>query len=148
MEYDYQIMRLNKTGLVIAEQLFLLFQQVFDAKHVIVQKTYLKKLLNRPDFICFAATYKNEVIGGLTAYELPMYHSETSEMFIYDIAVKPAFQRKGIGKKLLLAAKEYGKQNGMQEIFVDANEEDQHALDFYRSMNGREEKVVQFSYPV
>jgi hypothetical protein len=36
----------------------------------------------------------------------------------------------------------------MQEIFVDANEEDQHALDFYRSMNGREEKVVQFSYPV
>jgi aminoglycoside 3-N-acetyltransferase I len=92
MENDYQIMRLNKTGLVIAEQLFLLFQQVFDAKHVIVQKTYLKKLLNRPDFICFAATYKNEVIGGLTAYELPMYHSETSEMFIYDIAVKPAFQ--------------------------------------------------------
>jgi aminoglycoside 3-N-acetyltransferase I len=81
-----------------AGQLFLLFQQVFDAKLPTVKKAYLKKLLNRPDFICFAAIYKNEVIGGLTAYELPMYHSETSEMYIYDIAVKPAFQRKGIGK--------------------------------------------------
>jgi aminoglycoside 3-N-acetyltransferase I len=82
----------------------------------------------------------------LTAYELAGYYSETSEIFIYDIAVNPAFQQKGLGKQLLLSLKEYATQKNISAIFVDANEEDEHALDFYHATGGKAEKVIQFTY--
>ena len=144
---EFEIKRLGTPDLLIAQQLFLLFNEVFDIKNAVVaQSLELIKLLDSPGFICFAAIYNNEVTGGLTAYQLPMYNSKCAEMFIYDIAVKPAFQRMGAGKKLLLAIKDYCEQNGIKQMFADASEADKHALDFYRSMHGREEKVIQFTF--
>jgi aminoglycoside 3-N-acetyltransferase I len=144
---EFEVKHLNKTNLLIAEQLFAVLNYVFDVKNPIAAKApYLNKLLDNPGFICFAALYKNEVIGGLTAYQLPMYYAECAEMYIYDIAVKPSFQRIGVGKRLLLAAKEYCKENGIKEMFVDASDQDKKALDFYRSMQGQKQKVVQFTF--
>ncbi|MDR3716318.1 MAG: hypothetical protein P4L51_26230 [Puia sp.] len=34
-----------------------------------------------------AAFSNHEIIGGLTAYELPIYDADTAELYIYDIAV-------------------------------------------------------------
>jgi hypothetical protein len=39
-----------------------------------IDHTYLQKLLKRPSFIVFVAIKENEIIGGLAAYELPMYY--------------------------------------------------------------------------
>jgi len=75
-----------------------------------------------------------------------MYNSDSAELFIYDIAVRPEFQRKGVGKRLMLAAQAFCTQNGIKQMFVDANEADTHALDFYSSLGGRAEKVVQFTF--
>ncbi|RDC64002.1 GNAT family N-acetyltransferase [Adhaeribacter pallidiroseus] len=65
---------------------------------------------------------------------------------MYDIAVKPAFQRKGIGRQLLDTLLHYSQQNGFINVFVPANEEDTHALDFYHATGGNPEKVVYFTY--
>jgi aminoglycoside 3-N-acetyltransferase I len=145
---DFQVTRLGKDDLFIAGQLFVLLQKVFEVENIIsVSDAYVKKLLENPAFIVFAALYKNEIVGGLTAYELPMYNTERSEIYIYDIAVKSEYQRIGIGIRLISAVKEYGAQNGITEIFVQASEEDKYAIDFYRSTEAFEEKVIHFTYP-
>jgi aminoglycoside 3-N-acetyltransferase I len=144
-----KIKLLKKKDMAVAQQLFVLFQQVFEADSLDIPSTpYLEKLLKNPDFICYAAVYKKQVIGGLTAYELPMYHAECSEMFIYDIAVNPQFQKKGVGKALLKAINAYSAQRNIQVMFVDASEDDHNALDFYRSTGANEQPVAMFSYEV
>jgi aminoglycoside 3-N-acetyltransferase I len=143
---DISIKRLSKQDILLTKQLILLFRTVFEMKKAKTPgKSYLKELLRKPNFVAYIALYKNTVIGGLTAYELPMVYSEGSEMFIYDIAVKHEFQRNGIGKKLILALQKYCKQHRIKEIFVAANEEDTHALEFYRSAKGKAESVVHFT---
>ena len=52
----------------------------------------------------------------------------------------------GLGRKLIAAVKNHGKENNIVQLFVDANEVDKHALDFYRSIDGKEDKVVQFTF--
>ena len=144
---EFKIKRLTKKDVTTAQQLFPLLQQVFEVENpAIATNDYVTKLLKNIAFVCFAAIYNNEVVGGLTAYELPMYHPPCSELFIYDIGVKPEFQRMGLGKQLVAAVKEYGNEKDMKQLFVDASEADGHAVNFYRSMNGKEEKVVQFTF--
>jgi aminoglycoside 3-N-acetyltransferase I len=147
MKNKFQIRRLEKQDVVLFQQLILLFQELFEMKKTsIPEETYLIQLLTNPDFIVYAIITEDEIIGGLTAYELASYYSKGSEIFIYDIAIKSTFQRKGLGKQLLLSLKEYSKQKGINAIFVDANEEDDHAVDFYHSTGGRADKVIQFTY--
>ena len=88
----------------------------------------------------------DDVTGGLTAYILPKYYSDSSEVLLYDLAVKPENQRMGIGKKLIQTLKEYCSSKGIQEFFVMAHEEDGHAIEFYRSTGGTGENVVNFLY--
>jgi aminoglycoside 3-N-acetyltransferase I len=75
-----------------------------------------------------------------------MYYADRSEIFLYDLAVKPDYQRMGVGKELIRSLKEECSRNGIKEFFVMAHEEDEHAIEFYRSTGGTSEKVVNFLY--
>lgn len=144
-----EIARLSNEDVTVALELFQLFREVFDEEDAIaISEEYLSSLLEKADFIVLCIRCKGIVVGGLTAYELPMHQFEGAEMFIYDIAIKPDYQRRGLGKKLLQALEEYCKQKGISQIFVDASVEDLHALDFYQSSGGKGEKVVQFTFRV
>ena len=124
-----------------------LFNEVFEEdEHSISSESQLSKLLSDNDFVVLAAFYENKVVGGLAAYELPMYYSEHSEIFLYDLAVRAEYQRMGIGKRLLQTLREYCVKNGIMEFFVLAHEEDEHAVEFYRSTGGKRENVVNFLY--
>lgn len=87
-----------------------------------------------------------KVLGGLTAYILAQYYTIKPVVYIYDLAVQTKFQRQGIGKQLLLALKDYGKSWGFKELFVQAHEEDSHALEFYQNTGGIPDKVVHYTY--
>src|SRR5689334_8887475 len=125
-ETSVQILRLTKEDLADFQSLVRLFNAVFEEEANIASETQLLKLLSRPDFIAMAAFTNNEVVGGLTAYELPMYYSDSSEIFIYDLAVNPKVQRLGIGKGLIQRLKEYSLERGIPEFFVMAHAEDEH----------------------
>ena len=147
MSNEVKIKRLGKNDVLLFENLNKLFYIVFEMrKYKPVKKAYLQNLLNNSNFIVYVAICKGEVIGGLTAFELPMYYAQYSEVLIYDIAIHSGFQRMGIGKKLITGLKEYCKKNGIKEFFVPANEEDKQALAFYKSTGGKAEKVVHFNY--
>lgn len=144
---DFQIKLLGNDDWQLFQQLTSVFNKVFETEDTqIPNESYLSNLLHNPGFLAFVVISRGEVAGGLTAYILPMYHAEHSEIFIYDIAVETQFQRKGLGKKLLSSLQDYCKQNGIKEMFVQAHQEDEHALEFYRSTGGKAESVVNFTY--
>ncbi|MBC7863065.1 MAG: GNAT family N-acetyltransferase [Bacteroidia bacterium] len=142
-----QLIKLGKEDAQTFVKLILLFNEVFETgKTTVPAESYLKALLQKPGFIVLVVKHKNEIAGGLTAFELPMYDAERSEIFIYDVGIKKEFQRQGFGKKLIEELKNYCKESGIKEFFVPAHEEDEHALDFYKSCGGKGEKVVHFNF--
>jgi aminoglycoside 3-N-acetyltransferase I len=145
---SFQIKRLTKGHLADFQALVDLFNMVFEEESKIGSETHLLKLLSNKDFIALAALTENEMVGGLTAYELHMYYSDSSEIFLYDLAVKPEYQRMGIGKGLIQSLKAHCLQQGIKEFFVMAHEEDEHAIEFYRSTGGKGENVINFLYEI
>ncbi len=143
---NYEIRRLGPDNLSLAQHLFAILREVFAEAPARAGDAHIGKLLENPAIVVLAAFFEGEIVGGLTAYVLPMYYADVAELYIYDIAVKPAFQRKGVGKKLLDGIRTYCRGAGINTIFVDANEVDQDALDFYRGTGASAEKVVQFTY--
>ena len=144
---EIEIKRLGTGDVALTQQLIQLFRDVFEREdETDAEPNYLSQLLRNNTFVAFAAIQDSKVIGGLTAYELPMYYSASSEMFIYDVAVSAEYQRRGIGKLLLTALKKYCQQQNIPEIFVAAHAEDTHALEFYQATGGMAEKVVHFTY--
>lgn len=106
---------------------------------------YLDRLLSRNDFWAIAAFTDDEIVGGLTAHTLSMTRTESSEVFIYDLAVREDQRRKGIGRQLVTALREAAAAAGVQNIFVGADNDDGHALDFYRALGGVPSPVTFFT---
>jgi ribosomal protein S18 acetylase RimI-like enzyme len=146
---NIEMLKLASTDLDSFIELIELFEDVFSMENFkMPDKQYLQNLLGKNDFFVFVALNENMVVGGLTAYTLLQYYSEAPLVYIYDLAVKKKFQRKGIGRLLISEITSYCKKNGMQEVFVQADKIDDYALDFYRSTGATEEEVVHFYYPL
>ncbi len=142
-----QIKRLGKTNLEEFRELINLFSEVFETENS--QKAddiHLNILLSKEDFIVLAALTETKIVGGLTAYQFPAYSGNFSELYIYDIAINKACQRTGIGKMLIGSLKEYGSEHNIKTVFVEAHEEDIHAINFYLSTKASPEKVIHFNY--
>lgn len=138
------VRRLQTTDASTARQLFALFADVFETDHSEVSIDYAAELLARPDFWAYVATLDDVVVGGLTAHTLPMTRSESAEIFLYDLAVDASVQRRGIGRQLVTSLVADAAAVGIDVVFVPADNEDTHALDFYRALGGRPAEVTMF----
>ncbi|GIO27440.1 GNAT family N-acetyltransferase [Ornithinibacillus bavariensis] len=128
-------------------KLVLLFNKEFESPDLnYVNDKNIRSLIAKPDFICFVAFIGDEVVGGLTGYELLMYDQEGSSMYLYDLAVDKNYQRRGIGSNLVGELMDYCRSKDIKELFVQADVEDQHALEFYNKIGGDESETVQFSF--
>lgn len=96
--------------------------------------------------MAFAAVAEGHVVGGITAFLLPLTRLEQREMFVYDIAVRVEWQRKGIGRALVNTLRQAASAEGIAEGFVLADNEDTHALDFYRALGASATPVTSFSF--
>lgn len=144
---NVEIRKLNESNLPVFKQLVSLFNDVFEnGLSESAGDDYLIKLLSNKDFIAIAAFAGDTVIGGLTAYELRAYYGNYSEVYIFDIAVKQEYQRKGIGNKLIDSLKEYCSLNNIKTVFVDAEEQDINAVNFYHKTKASSLKVIHFEY--
>lgn len=143
-----EIQLLKSTDLNKLKELILVFENVFEMKQFeLPSDTYLQKLLDKETFFAVISLVQDRIIGGLTGYILDQYYSEKPLAYIYDLAVLTEYQRKGVGRKLIKFTNEYCKQKGYEEVFVQADEIDDYAIDFYRSTKPTaEEKVIHFYY--
>jgi aminoglycoside 3-N-acetyltransferase I len=142
-----EILKLKSSDLDKFIALIKVFEDVFEMENFTIPPAdYLQKQLNNEGFLVFVALKNNEIVGGLTAYRWDQYYSTKPLIYVYDLAVKTAFQRQGIGKLLMSSIVNYGKENSFQEVFVQADVVDDYALDFYRSTGAIAEDVVHFTY--
>ena len=143
-----EIKILDNSEVSIFTDLIHVFAEAFEMQGFqIPNQKHLLKTLKNENFKVLVAIVDGQVMGGITLYILPPYYRNKSQAYIYDLAVLPISQRKGIGTKLVEAVLRYGRKNGFEEVFVQADKVDDHALAFYRSIPGvHEEDVIHFSY--
>jgi aminoglycoside 3-N-acetyltransferase I len=108
---------------------------------------YLNKLLSGDSFIALAALEGDEVVGGLTAYELHKFEQERSEIYIYDLAVSSGHRRRGIATALIEALRVIAKGRGAYVVFVQADYVDPPAIALYTKLGTRED-VLHFDISV
>lgn len=128
--------------------LITLFEEVFEMDALERPSyTHLKNVLSKPGFMAFIATEGDKIVGGMTVYLMEQYYAVQQLAYIFDLAVLSSHQRQGIGSALIRYLKDDGREQGYQEIFVQADLADDYALDFYRSTKpDNEENVIHFTY--
>ncbi len=125
-------------------QLTSVFSLAFEEKYE-VDDAYLSGMLANPSALIIGAFEHEEIIGGIVAFEMNPIHG-AKELYIYDIAVHPDYQKQGIGTKLIEYLKEESKKRGIKTIFVEAEAGDDDAVAFYRAIGGEEEPVKHFNF--
>jgi aminoglycoside 3-N-acetyltransferase I len=144
-----EIVRLLSTEITSARSTFVMMGEAFeDPDRQPLSDEYLTGLLDREDVWVYAAFVDGQPVGGLTAHELPMTRAETSELFVYDIAVRADSQRRGIGRALVERLLDDGAAAGIAEMWVPADNDDDQALEFYRRIGGVAQPVTIFTYRI
>ncbi len=89
---DLQIRQLNGADYNIFTDVLAIFEDVFEMKDFeIPGAMQLQQILWKPGFVVWAAFHDNKVIGGLTGYILPSYYFPSSELYIYDFAIRTTY---------------------------------------------------------
>src|SRR5687768_15656682 len=110
------------SDLVHLKKLLLVFADAFEDhqsyQSAIPSDDYLKKLLDREDFVPLVAVVDGKVVGGLAAYVLTKFEQERSEIYIYDLAVLEEYRRQHIATGLINKLREIAREIGAYVIYV------------------------------
>ena len=144
---NHIVKKLSPLDLREANQLVKLFQSEFKSSNPkSPDDNYLQELISKDGFHVFAAVEDGRVVGGLTAYELPMFTEETKEMFLYDIAVDKNHWQRGIAKELINALKETCTAKNIKIIFVGTDTDNEAAKRLYKTTGAEMEEIVWFTW--
>jgi aminoglycoside 3-N-acetyltransferase I len=146
MTEPVEVRRLGVGDVALAQQTLQLVADVFGEDAGGLSAVYVARLLSREEFWVVAALHDGAPVGGLTAHALPMTREEAMELFLYDIAVDEAWQRRGVGRALIHALRHEAALQGIHVTFVPADNDDLHALDFYRALGGEAAPVTIFTW--
>jgi aminoglycoside 3-N-acetyltransferase I len=142
-----KIMRLSlQAHAVAARRLFTMMAHELGEPACELTRGHVTGLITRDDFWVIGAFEGGEPIGGLTAHALPMTRHAGRELFVYDVAVRRDRRRLGIGRKLFDTLRALAAADGMHDVFVAVDDEDTHALDFYRALGADASKVTMFTF--
>ena len=109
--------------------------------------TYLANVLSAEHVVALAAFDKQQLIGGLVAYELDKLERMRREFYIYDLAVAAAHRRKGVGTLLIEHLREIASKRDAWVIYVQADYGDDPAIHLYEKL-GKREEVLHFDIPI
>ena len=107
---------------------------------------YLAVLLSSDSFHAIVAMDGDLIIGGLTAYELPMFPKAIKEMFLYEISVDERYRQQGIATMLIDQLKSICAAKNIKIIFVGTETTNLPAKKLYKASGGSEEDIAWFTY--
>jgi len=146
-EEHLRISALSEQDVAALYALLNVFAEAFDDHESYESKRpnheYLENLLTRDDFTVLVAKHNDEVVGGLAAYTLHKFEQDRREMYIYDLAVSAHHRRKGVATALIEQLQTVARSLDAYVIFVQADREDDAAVNLYSSL-GRRADVLHF----
>jgi GNAT superfamily N-acetyltransferase len=98
-----------------------------------------QRFLANPDNALFLALEEDKPVGHLIAYRLQRWDALRAGVLLYGIEVDPHYQRRGIGKDLIEACKEWARSVGAYEVWVLMEQSNPAAVALYKSTGGVEE---------
>ena len=144
-------MRLACGDAALFEDLNHLFGQAFgdadDHAGKRPDREYLERLLATEHIIALIAAAGDELVGGLVAYELDKFEQARREIYIYDLAVREDWRRRGIATALIEHLRAIGSERVAWVVFVQADYGDDPAIALYEGRGTREE-VLHFDIAV
>lgn len=105
-------------------------EDVFD--HDIAEDR-LRDFLNQPNHILCIAVAEGLVVGQARAAIL-QHPDKAPELFVDNVGVTPAFQRRGVATQLLEAVMQAGRAHECAEIWVSTEPDNEPARALYRSL--------------
>lgn len=100
------------------------------------ERTAARAYLRDPANLFLLAVERDEAVGFLRATALRQPHTRRPQMFLYEIAVLPKAQRRGIARALIQRLIRYCRNRGFEEIFVFTSPNNRPAVRLYRSTGG------------
>lgn len=155
-EIPFAIERLGSGQVARFRELNQMFSDVFggefaDASYASAKPSdgYLENLLQKTHVIPLVAIANGRILGGLVAYVLDKFEQARSEVYIYDLAVREEYRRRGIARNLILELKKHAQKAGAWVIYVqaDKDEADLPARKLYASL-GQQEDVFHYDIAV
>lgn len=109
-------------------------------------KAYSAEWLGQDKNIVLVAMAQNKVIGGLIAFELPLFDQIKKEIFLYEIGVVQAYRRQGVARQLINKIIESATDRMVSCIFVATSINNEAAKHLYQSTGGELELVPFYTY--
>lgn len=97
--------------------------------------------LNTNTCIAYGAFEENEIIGYIWAY--PYTFREERRIYISECSVRDEYQRRGIGRKMMMLVEKRAKEEGFPALYLHAEADSPDAVRFYES-NGYSKERIQF----
>lgn len=123
------------------------FEDLDSYQRAVPGEEYLRRLLGKEHFIAVAALHGDEVVGGLTAYQLDKFEQDRREIYIYDLAVAQPHRRKRVATRLINTLRDIAAERDVYVIFVQADLGDDPAIALYQSL-GAAETALHFDITV
>jgi aminoglycoside 3-N-acetyltransferase I len=147
----YAYRRLTRADVSLLKDLLRVFGQAFGEvdtyQHSVPDDDYLTRLLGKQHFIAVVAMTGEEVVGGLTAYELDKFEQDRREIYIYDLAVAETHRRQGVATGMIGELGRIASERNVFVIFVQADLADDAAIALYESV-GRRKTAYHFDIAV
>jgi ribosomal protein S18 acetylase RimI-like enzyme len=106
----------------------------------------LAKYVAAPGHVMFLALDDGQVVGQLAAV---MHHhpDKPAELYIDEVGVSPAWQRRGIARRLMDAIAAFGREQGCDEIWVGTDPDNGAAQALY-GKHAEGEPFLMYAWPV
>jgi len=104
--------------------------EVFDAA---VDPARLPAYLAAPGHLMVVAMHEDKIVGQIAAV-IHRHPDKATELYIDEVGVTPALQRRGIGHRLLREMLTWGKDLGCDEAWVGTETDNEAACGLYESL--------------
>jgi len=97
---------------------------------------HLRTFLAQESNYLIIAEDGNAPVGSLTAYRMPALCCDATMVYIFEIEVTENYRRQGIGTRMINLLKQFCLEDGVEDIWVATEKDNQAARRLYESTGG------------
>ncbi len=128
------IRRATTSDLDAVVPLFDAYREFFTGKPMDGTGSFVAERLKHQDSVILLASEHGEAAGFLQLYPLFSSWYATRIWFLSDLYVAEAFRKAGIGRRLVVEAQKFARENGSRSIMVEIPHREPHLVAFYESL--------------